>query len=148
MENYTLRTAFPDASCSEVLANAEVLNIKADINKRSISADVICNDIADYRDVENFSEEVKKSYEIAEFDLNIKFRKTKQKVITLVAAILKTLLAVAKANGRFSRRKLNASNVYDLSLSFLIHMLPHYQKKVCNRSHTPKNTNSDCCHTN
>ena len=85
---------------------------------------------------------------IFSFDLNIKFRKTKQKVITLVAATLKTLLAVAKANGRFSRRKLNVSNVYDLSLSVLIHMLPHYQKKVCNRSHTPKNTNSDCCHTN
>ncbi|MBQ8765080.1 MAG: PolC-type DNA polymerase III [Clostridia bacterium] len=74
MENYTLRTAFPNASCSEVLANAEVLNIKADINKRSISADVICNDIADYRDVENFIEEVKKNYELREFDLNIKFR--------------------------------------------------------------------------
>ncbi len=66
---------------------------------------------------------------IFSFDLNIKFRKTKQKVITLVAATLKTLLAVAKANGRFSRRKLNASNVYDLSLSVLIHMLPHYQKR-------------------
>lgn len=74
MENYTLKTAFANASCSDVLANAEVLNIKADINKRSISADVICNDIADYRDVEKFIEEVKKSYELAEFDLNIKFR--------------------------------------------------------------------------
>ena len=73
MENYTLKTAFANVSCPDVLANAEVLNIKADINKRSISADVVCNDIADYGDVENFIEEVKKSYELAEFDLNIKF---------------------------------------------------------------------------
>ncbi len=74
MENYTLKTAFPNASCPDVLANAEVLNIKADINKRSISADVVCNDIADYRDVEKFTEEVKKSYDLREFDLNIRFR--------------------------------------------------------------------------
>lgn len=74
MENYTLKTAFPNASCPDVLANAEVLNIKADINKRSISADVVCNDIADYHDVEKFTAEVKKKYELREFDLNIKFR--------------------------------------------------------------------------
>ena len=37
------------------------------------------------------------------FDLNIKFRETKQKVITLVATTLKTLIAIAKANGRFPR---------------------------------------------
>ncbi len=74
MENYTLKTAFPSASCPDVLADAEVLNIKADINKRSISADVVCNDIADYRDVEKFTQEVKKSYDLREFDLNIRFR--------------------------------------------------------------------------
>ena len=86
---------------------------------------------------------------ILSFDLNIKFWETKQKVITLVATTIKTLTAVAKANGRFFRRKLNTGNVYDLALSILIHMLPHYDiKKVRNRSHAPKNTNSDCCHTN
>ena len=74
MENYTLKTAFQNVPCAEILENAEVLNIKADINKRSITAEVICNDIADYRDVEKFTEEVKKSYELREFDLNIKFR--------------------------------------------------------------------------
>ncbi len=84
MENYTLKTAFPNASCPDVLANAEVLNIKADINKRSISADVICNDIADYRDVEKFIEEVKKSYELAEFDLNIKFSANSSREIECV----------------------------------------------------------------
>ena len=84
MENYTLRTAFSNVSCPDVLANAEVLNIKADINKRSISAEVVCNDIADYRDVENFIEEVKTSYELAEFDLNIKFRADSSREIECV----------------------------------------------------------------
>ncbi len=84
MENYTLRTAFPNASCSDVLANAEVMNIKADINKRSITAEVICNDIADYRDVEKYIEEVKKSYDLKEFDLNIKFRADSSREIECV----------------------------------------------------------------
>ena len=63
------------------------------------------------------------------FDSNIKFGKTKQKVITLVATTLKTLLAVAKANGRFSRRELNAGNVYDLFWNVLVHISPSAYKK-------------------
>ena len=74
MENYTLRTAFPNAPCPDVLANAEVLNIKADVKKRSISADVIFNDIVDYSDVENFIKEVEKNYGLTQFELNITFR--------------------------------------------------------------------------
>lgn len=58
------------------------------------------------------------------FDFNIKLGKTKQKVITLVATTLKTLLAVTKANGRASRRKLNTGNVYDLFLNVLVHISP------------------------
>ena len=58
------------------------------------------------------------------FDLNIKFGKTKQKVITLVATTLKTLLAVTKTNGRVSRRKLNTGNVHDLFLNVLVHISP------------------------
>ena len=58
------------------------------------------------------------------FDLNIKLGKTKQKVITLVATTLKILLAVTKANGRVSRRKLNTGNVYDLFLNVLVHISP------------------------
>ena len=49
------------------------------------------------------------------FDLNIKLGKTKQKVITLVATTLKTLLAVTKTNGRLSGRKFCACNIYYLS---------------------------------
>ncbi len=45
------------------------------------------------------------------FDLYVKFRKTKQKAITLVATTLKTLLTVTKASGRVSRRKFNAGNI-------------------------------------
>ncbi len=74
MENYTLRTAFPNASCSDVLGSAEVLNIKADINKRSITVDAVCNDVTDYHDVEEFTEEVKTQYELRKFELNISFR--------------------------------------------------------------------------
>ena len=58
------------------------------------------------------------------FYLDIKFGKTKQKAITLVATTLKTLLTVTKANGRFSRRKLNIGNVYDLFLNVLVHISP------------------------
>ena len=64
------------------------------------------------------------------FDLNIKFGKTKQKVITLVATTFKTSLAIPKTSGRFSRRKFNTANVYDLFLNVLIHIfLPTAYKK-------------------
>ena len=82
------------------------------------------------------------------FDLNIKFGKTKQKVITLVATTFKTSLAIPKASGRFSQRKFNTANAYDLFLNVLIHIfLPTAYKKVRTRSHAPKNTNSVCCYT-
>ena len=42
----------------------------------------------------------------------LKFRKTKQKVVALVATTLKALLAVAKTNGRLSGREFYAGNVY------------------------------------
>ena len=58
------------------------------------------------------------------FDFNIKFRKTIHEVITLVATTLKALLAVTKANGRFSRRKLNTGNVYDFFLNIFVHISP------------------------
>ena len=64
------------------------------------------------------------------FDLNIKFGKTKQKVITLVATTFKTSLAIPKTSGRFFRRKFNTANVYDLFLNVLIHIfLPTAYKK-------------------
>ena len=61
---------------------------------------------------------------ISFFDFNIKFGKTKQKVIALVATTLKALLSVAKANVRLSRHKLDTGNVYDLFLNILAHISP------------------------
>ena len=58
------------------------------------------------------------------FNLNIKFGKTKQKVITLITTTLKTLLTVTRANGRVSRCKLNTDTVYDLFLNVLVHISP------------------------
>ena len=56
------------------------------------------------------------------FDLIIKLRETKQKVITLVTTTLKPLFAVTKANGGFSRCKFNATNIYDFFLNLLAHI--------------------------
>ena len=56
------------------------------------------------------------------FDLIIKLRKTKQKAITLVTTTLNPLFAVTKANGGFSRCKLNAGNIYDFFLNLLAHI--------------------------
>ena len=77
---------------------------------------------------------------IFSFDLNIKFWETKQKVITFVTTPLKTLLSVAKTNGRPSGCKFYAVNIYDLSLSILIHMLPHYHIKRCATEVTHRKT--------
>ena len=54
----------------------------------------------------------------------IKFGKTKQKVVALVATALKALVAVTKANCRFSRCKFNTGNIYDLFLNVLVHISP------------------------
>ena len=56
------------------------------------------------------------------FDLIIKLRKPKQKVITLVTTTLKPLFAVTKANGGVSRCKFNAGNIYDFFLNLLAHI--------------------------
>ena len=79
----------------------------------------------------------------------IEFGKAKQKVVALVAATLKALLSVAKTIGRLSGRKLYPRDIYDPFWNVFAHMssYPHI-KKVRNRSYAPKNTNSDCCHTN
>ena len=44
----------------------------------------------------------------------IKFGKTKQKVVALVATALKALLSVTKTNVRLSGRKFYAGNIYYL----------------------------------
>ena len=48
------------------------------------------------------------------FLFGIKFRKTNQIVVALVAATFKTLLSVAKTNVRVSGRKFNSGNIDNL----------------------------------
>ena len=79
----------------------------------------------------------------------IKFGKTKQIIIALVSTTFKALLSVAETNGRLSGHKLYAGNIDYLFLNIFSHVSPYQHiKKVRNRSHAPKNANSDCCHTN
>lgn len=73
MESYTLKTAFPRVNCSETLGDAEVLNINADAKKRLICAEVVLNDVVEYAEVEKFVSEVKETYELSDFKLNISF---------------------------------------------------------------------------
>ena len=61
---------------------------------------------------------------IFSFDLKIKFRKTKQKVITLVATTLKALFPVAKTNGAFSGCMLYAGNIDCPFRNILTHISP------------------------
>ena len=63
------------------------------------------------------------------FAFSIKFGETKQKVITLIAATLKPLLSVPKANGRFSGRKFDTCNVYYSFWNVLAHISPNQHKK-------------------
>ena len=54
----------------------------------------------------------------------IKFRKTKQIVVTFVATTLKVLLSVAKTNGRLSGRELYAGNIDYLFWNIVVHIYP------------------------
>ena len=51
----------------------------------------------------------------------IKFGKTKQKVVALVATTLKVLLSVAKTNGRLSGGEFYAGNIYYLFENIFTH---------------------------
>ena len=57
-KSYTLKTAFPNAKCSEALENAIVSKINADVKKRIISAEVIFDTIVKRADIEKFRKEV------------------------------------------------------------------------------------------
>ena len=71
--------------------------------------------------------------------LGIKFRETKQIVVTFVATALKALLSVSKANRRLSGHKLYTGNIYQLLSNFLTHISPYQHiKKVRNRSYAPE----------
>ena len=53
------------------------------------------------------------------------FRKTKQKIVALVAAAFKALLSVAQAEGGLAGRKLCAGNVYCPFWYALVHSSSH-----------------------
>ena len=84
MESYTLKTAFPRVRCSETLGDAEVLNITADSKKRIICADAMLNDIVEYAEIKEFVSEVKETYELADFQLNISFHTDSSREIECV----------------------------------------------------------------
>ena len=73
MQNYTLSQAFSGAHYSGPLENARVLNISADANARTISADVVSDKIFEYSEVEKFIKVVKDSYKLRDFAFNISF---------------------------------------------------------------------------
>ena len=78
----------------------------------------------------------------------IKFGKTKQIVVALVATTLKAQLSVAKTNIRLSGHKLYAGTIDYPFLNILVHISPYQHiKKVRNRSHAPKNV-APCCDIN
>ena len=80
------------------------------------------------------------------FVYQIKFGKTKQKVITLVAATLKILLSVAKTNIRLSGRKFYAGNIYYLYWCIIIlHISPYQHIKRCATEATHRKTRAPSC---
>ena len=60
MENYTLKTVFPNAQCDELLGSALVTKLNADVNSRTITAEVTSKGIIEYCVVESFKENVKR----------------------------------------------------------------------------------------
>ena len=72
-KSYTLKTAFPNAKCSEALENAIVSKINADVKKRIISAEVIFDTIVKRADIEKFRKEVIKNYSLNDLELEVVF---------------------------------------------------------------------------
>ena len=72
-KSYTLKTAFPNAKCSEQMENAIVSKINADVKKRIISAVVIFDTIVKRADIEKFRKDVIKSYSLNDLELEVVF---------------------------------------------------------------------------
>ena len=72
-KSYTLKTAFPNAKCSEQMENAIVSKINADVKNRVISAEVIFDTIVKRADIEKFRKEVIKNYSINDLELEAVF---------------------------------------------------------------------------
>ena len=62
--------------------------------------------------------------------LCIKFRKTKQKVVALVATAFKAMLSVAKTSVGLSRRKLYTGNINYLFWNIVVHSSPKHKKSA------------------
>ena len=77
---------------------------------------------------------------ISFFIFGIKFRKTKQIVVTFVATTLKALFSVAKTNSGFSGRKFYAGNIYYPFLNILTHIFPYQHIKRCATEATHRKT--------
>ena len=77
------------------------------------------------------------------FAFGIKFGKTKQVVVTLVATTFKALFSVAKTNGRLSWREFYASNINNLFWNMLAHISSYqHTKSAPTEVSAPKNANS------
>ena len=72
-KSYTLKTAFPNAKCSEKMQNAIVSKINADVKKRIISAEVIFDTIVKRADIEKFRKEVINNYSLSDLELEAVF---------------------------------------------------------------------------
>ena len=73
----------------------------------------------------------------------IEFGKTKQIVVTLVAATLKALLPISKTNDRLSGRKFYAGNIDNLFWNMLAHISSYqHTKSAPTEVSAPKNANS------
>ena len=73
MESYTLSTAFPNAECEKCLENVKVTKILADAKSRTITATAQSDEIIEYSAVERFIENVKRSYGLSDFHLELSF---------------------------------------------------------------------------
>ena len=73
MENYTLSTAFPNAECEKCLKDVRVTKIQADAKARTITAMAQSDEIIEYSAVERFVENVKHSYGLNDFHLELSF---------------------------------------------------------------------------
>ncbi len=73
MQNYTLGEAFLNAQYEGALKNVRILNISADANERTVTAQAVADTIFEYSEVEKFVNSVKDSYKLRDFILELSF---------------------------------------------------------------------------
>ena len=72
-ENYSFKEAFSLAPTDEEIGEGKLFNLSCDIEKRTISADIVFKNIISYSLLSSAKEEVKKAYRLNDFILNEKF---------------------------------------------------------------------------